>query len=126
MNAMAALRQYQSVNTQSQVHDASPHRLIQMLMEGGLSRIAQAKGSMEREQFAQKGMLIAKAAAIIAGLREALNFEAGGELAQNYANLYDYMSRRLSDANRSNEAEILDEVSGLLRTIKEGWDGIPQ
>ncbi|GLU38159.1 flagellar export chaperone FliS [Pseudomonas sp. NBRC 100443] len=126
MNAMAALRQYQNVNTQSQVHDASPHRLIQMLMEGGLSRIAQAKGSMEREQFAQKGMLIAKAAAIIAGLREALNFEAGGELAQNYANLYDYMSRRLSDANRSNEAEILDEVSGLLRTIKEGWDGIPQ
>ena len=126
MNAMAALRQYQNVNTQSQVHDASPHRLIQMLMEGGLSRIAQAKGSMEREQFAQKGMLIAKAAAIIAGLREALNFEAGGELAQNYANLYDYMSRRLNNANRSNEAEILDEVSGLLRTIKEGWDGIPQ
>ncbi|MDF3936917.1 flagellar export chaperone FliS [Pseudomonas citronellolis] len=126
MNAMAALRQYQNVNTQSQVHDASPHRLIQMLMEGGLSRIAQAKGSMEREQFAQKGMLIAKAAAIIGGLREALNFEAGGEIAQNYANLYDYMSRRLSDANRSNEVEILDEVSGLLRTIKEGWDGIPQ
>ncbi|ANI13944.1 MULTISPECIES: flagellar export chaperone FliS [Pseudomonas] len=126
MNAMAALRQYQSVNTQSQVHDASPHRLIQMLMEGGLSRIAQAKGSMERGQFAQKGVLIAKTSAIIAGLREALNFEAGGELAQGYANLYDYMTRRLGEANRSNDVEILDEVSGLLRTIKDGWDAIPQ
>lgn len=126
MNAMAALRQYQNVNTQSQVHDASPHRLIQMLMEGGLSRIAQAKGSMERAEFAQKGMLIAKCVAIIGGLRESLNFEAGGDLAQNYANLYDYMSRRLGEANRSNDMEILDEVSGLLRTLKEGWDAVAQ
>ena len=126
MNAMAALRQYQNVNTQSAVHDASPHRLIQMLMEGGLSRIAQAKGSMEREEFAQKGMLIGKAVAIIGGLREALNFEVGGELAHNYANLYDYMSRRLGEANRSNDMDILDEVSGLLRTLKEGWDAVAQ
>ena len=126
MNAMAALRQYQNVNTQSQVHEASPHRLIQMLMEGGLSRIAQAKGSMERQEFAQKGMLIAKTSAIVGGLREALNFEAGGELAQSYANLYDYMSRRLGEANRSNNVEILDEVSGLLRTLKEGWDAVAQ
>lgn len=126
MNAMAALRQYQSVNTQSAVHDASPHRLIQMLMEGGLSRIAQAKGSMEREEFAQKGMLIGKTVAIIGGLREALNFEVGGDLARNYADLYDYMNRRLSEANRSNDLEILDEVSGLLRTLKEGWDAVAQ
>lgn len=45
MNAMAALKQYQSVNTQAQVFDATPHRLIQMLMEGGISRLAQAKGA---------------------------------------------------------------------------------
>ena len=51
MNAMAALKQYQTVNTQAQVFDASPHRLIQMLMEGGLTRLAQAKGAMERGQW---------------------------------------------------------------------------
>ncbi|KAF1053170.1 MAG: Flagellar secretion chaperone FliS [Stenotrophomonas maltophilia] len=124
MNAMAALRQYQNVNTQSQLHDASPHRLIQMLMEGGLGRIAQARGAMDRGEFAQKGMLIAKTVGIIGGLREALNFDAGGELAQNYAELYDYMNRRLGEANRNNDAGILDEVSNLLRTMKEGWDGI--
>lgn len=41
MNAMAAMRQYQNVSTQAQAIDASPHRLIQMLMEGGLTRMAQ-------------------------------------------------------------------------------------
>ena len=83
MNAMAALKQYQTVNTQAQVFDASPHRLIQMLMEGGLSRLAQAKGAMERGQVALKGELLGKAIAIIGGLREGLDLRQGGELAAN-------------------------------------------
>ena len=73
MNAMSAMRQYQTVNTQAQVADASPHRLIQMLMEGGLSRLAQAKGAMLHGQAAQKGELISKAIGISGGLREGLD-----------------------------------------------------
>jgi flagellar protein FliS len=34
MNPMRALRQYQKVNTHAQISEASPHRLVQMLMEG--------------------------------------------------------------------------------------------
>ena len=124
MNAMAALKQYQTVNTQAQVFDASPHRLIQMLMEGGLSRLAQAKGAMERGQVALKGELLAKAIAIIGGLREGLDLRQGGELAANLDSLYEYMSSRLLQANRSNDVAIIDEVAGLLREVKSGWDGI--
>ena len=124
MNAMAALRQYQTVNTQAQVMDASPHRLIQMLMEGGLTRLAQARGAIERGQLAQKGELISKAIGIVGGLREALNPEQGGELALNLDRLYGYMTERLLEANRSGDAAILDEVSGLLREVKSGWDAI--
>lgn len=124
MNASAALRQYQTVNRNAQVLEASPHRLIQMLMEGGLERIAQARGALERGQVALKGELIGKAVAIIGGLREALNPEAGGEYAANLDSLYEYMMRRLTEANRHSDVERLDEVSGLLRKVKEGWDGI--
>lgn len=126
MNAMAALRQYQTVNTQSQVADASPHRLIQMLMEGGLSRLAQAKGAMLYGQNAQKGELISKAIGIIGGLREGLDLEAGGEIAANLDRLYDYMVSRLFEANVSNEPEMLDEVHQLLSQIKTAWDAIGQ
>jgi flagellar protein FliS len=126
MNAMAALKQYQSVNTQAQVFDATPHRLIQMLMEGGISRLAQAKGAMERGQVALKGELISKAIAIIGGLREGLNLEQGGELAGNLDSLYDYMISRLVEANLQNEAALLDEVAELLRNVKTGWDAISQ
>ena len=126
MNAMAALRQYQSVNTQAQVADASPHRLIQMLMEGGLSRLAQAKGAMLHGQGAQKGELISKAIGIIGGLREGLDLNQGGEIAANLDRLYDYMVSRLVEANISNEPALLDEVAGLLRNIKTAWDAIGQ
>ncbi|MDH4581042.1 flagellar export chaperone FliS [Pseudomonas sp. BN415] len=126
MNAMAALKQYQSVNTQAQAVDASPHRLIQMLMEGGLTRLAQARGAIERGQLAQKGELIGKAIAIIGGLRDGLNFEQGGDIAANLDALYAYMVSRLLEANLKSDAALVDEVAGLLRNVKTGWDGIAQ
>ncbi|MFU2927663.1 flagellar export chaperone FliS [Pseudomonas paraeruginosa] len=124
MNAMAAMRQYQNVSTQAQAIDASPHRLIQMLMEGGLTRLAQARGALERGEVALKGELIGKTIAIAGGLREGLNFEAGGELAANLDRLYEYMSMRLTEANLKNDASKLEEVAELLRNIKSGWDAI--
>ncbi len=124
MNAMAALRQYQSVDTHAQVLSASPHQLIQMLMEGGLTRIAQARGAMMRGQTGVKGELISKSVAIIGGLREALNFDQGGEIATNLDSLYEYMTGRLLQANRSNDPAMLEEVALLLREIKSSWDAI--
>jgi flagellar protein FliS len=124
MYSRSALQQYQQVNAHAQVSEASPHRLIQMLQAGALDRIAQAQGAMSRGQTEMKGMLIGKAIDIIGGLREGLNLEAGGELAANYDRLYDYMARRLIEANRKNDARILDEVAGLMRELKAGWDGI--
>ena len=124
MNAMTAMRQYQSVNNQAQAIEASPHRLIQMLMEGGLTRLAQARGAMERNQTALKGELVSKAIAIVGGLRQGLNVEQGGELAVNLDNLYAYMTTRLMEANLKNDPAILEEVSDLLREVKTGWDAI--
>lgn len=124
MNAMAALRQYQTVNTQVQVLDASPHRLIQMLFEGGLARLAQAKGALERGQTSLKGELLGKAIAIIGGLREGLDHQKGGEVAANLDSLYEYMVSRLVEANVNNDVALVDEVAGLLREVKTGWDGI--
>ncbi|WP_421683857.1 flagellar export chaperone FliS [Stutzerimonas urumqiensis] len=124
MNAMAAMRQYQNVGLKVQVNEADPHKLIQMLMQGGLDRIAQAKGALERGALAEKGELISKAIGIVGGLRSALDKSVGGELAENLDRLYDYMTMRLFEASRGNDAAKLDEVAGLLREVKSGWDAI--
>ncbi|MDO8332834.1 MAG: flagellar export chaperone FliS [Pseudomonas sp.] len=124
MNALTAMRQYKSVNTQAQAVDASPHRLIQMLMEGGLARLAQARGAMERGEVGKKGELIGQAISIVGGLREGLNLEQGGEIAANLDKLYEYMIVRLLAANLHNDLAPLEEVAGLLRNVKAGWDAI--
>ena len=124
MNPMLALRQYQKVGAQAQTSEASPHRLVQMLMEGGLDRIAQAKGAMERQDIPAKGMLISKAIAIVGGLREGLDLEKSIDSLGNLDNLYIYMMKRLAEANIKTDPSILDEVADLLRTVKDGWDAI--
>jgi len=124
MYAMSAMKQYQQVGVQAQVNDADPHRLIQMLMQGGMDRIAQAKGAMEREAFAEKGVLIGKALGIVGGLRDALDKSIGGELAENLDRLYEYMTMRLFEANKENDIEKLNEVGRLLGEIKLAWDQI--
>jgi len=118
------MKQYQQVGVQGQVAEASPHRLIQLLMQGGLDRIYQAKGAIEFGRIAEKGELIGKSIAIIGGLREALDLKVGGELAQNLDRLYEYMIMRLTEANRKNDPAPLGEVAELLREVKSGWDGI--
>lgn len=124
MNRMAALRQYQKVNSQAQTAVATPHRLVQMLMEAGLDRIAQAKGAIERKDIAAKGVLIGKAIEIVGGLREGLDMEKQAQALAHVDNLYVYMMQRLAQANIKSDLKILDEVSGLLTTVKEGWDAI--
>ncbi|KMT56809.1 flagellar export chaperone FliS [Pseudomonas fildesensis] len=126
MNPMRALRQYQKVNSHAQVSEASPHRLVQMLMEGGLDRMAQAKGALSRGDIAQKGLMLGKAIEIISGLRDGLEPEKAEDPAsvQRLDALYDYMSNRLVEANQVNDVEMIDEVARLLITVKTGWDAI--
>jgi flagellar protein FliS len=124
MNSYSAVQNYSSVKVHSSVETASPHRLIQMLLEGALERIAQAKGAMVQNQIARKGELIGKAVAIVGGLQGSLNDKEGGALAANLDGLYDYIIRRLSQANHENNTEYLDECGRLLGEIKTAWDAI--
>ncbi|MCH4881129.1 flagellar export chaperone FliS [Pseudomonas sp. TMW22090] len=126
MNPMRALRQYQKVNSHAQISEANPHRLVQMLMEGGLDRIAQAKGALARGDVAEKGLMLGKAIDIIIGLRDGLDAEKSDnpDYVQQLESLYVYMTNRLMEANLKNDVTMMDEVMGLLVTVKSGWDAI--
>ncbi|MFN2308629.1 MAG: flagellar export chaperone FliS [Gammaproteobacteria bacterium] len=124
LNPQAALQQYKNLNASTQVASASPHRLIQMLLDGALEKIRLARSFMQQGRLGEKAQHITWAISIIDGLRVSLNKDAGGELAQHLEDLYDYMTRRLTETNLHNDPAILDEVAGLLGQIKEAWDAI--
>jgi flagellar protein FliS len=119
------LARYAQVAGGAEVAYASPHRLVQMLMEAALDKIAIATGQASRRDFEAKGKSITWAVSIINGLRGSLNLEEGGDIARNLDDLYDYMVRRLLDANAASDPLILEEVAGLLGEVKAGWDAIP-
>lgn len=125
MNASLAMNKYRQVGVHSAVMDATPHRLVQMLMEGVLEKVALAKGNIARNEIAKKGENISKAITIVGGLQASLNKEAGGELSENLSNLYDYIARRLVMANIRSDERILDEITNLITEVKAGWDAIP-
>lgn len=118
------LRRYEQLGVQQALDDkVRAHLLIDMLLRGGLERVAKARDHMRRGDN-DKGVLISQAISILDGLRASLSLEAGGEIAFNLDNLYEYCQRRLLSANRSNDLAILDEVSSLLREISNAWDAI--
>ncbi|NQZ53502.1 MAG: flagellar export chaperone FliS [Piscirickettsiaceae bacterium] len=120
-----ALDGYGKGAIESEINYASPHRIIQMLIDGALSKIATAKGCIERGELVEKGRQITWGMNIIQGLRTSLDAEKGGEVAANLNSLYEYMSRKLLEANVDNNPELLDEVIRLLSEVKVGWDNIP-
>jgi len=123
-NARSALNQYSQNAITSGIESATPHRLIQMLMEGALDKIASAKGHMNRNELLPKGRQIGCAISIIDGLKLSLDKDKGGDIAQNLEDLYIYMERRLNEASLENDVTALDEVSALLKEIKTAWDAI--
>lgn len=119
-------QQYQQVNVTSEVLEADPHRLIQLLMEAALTRMSQAKAAIERNDMALKASLLGRVTDIIQTLQSSLDHSAGGEVSANLDRLYDYMVRRLLEATRHNDLAMIDEVIRLLLEVKTGWDGIRQ
>lgn len=126
MNGLSAINAYRSVSTQRAVVDPDPHGLVLMLIDGAIEKTATALGRLRGNDIAEKGRLISGSIAIVDTLRANLDHEAGGELAGNLERLYDYMVRRLLEANLRNDAEGLNEVISLLKEIREAWRAIPQ
>ncbi|MFN4263894.1 MAG: flagellar export chaperone FliS [Thioalkalivibrionaceae bacterium] len=117
---------YLQSGARSEATVATPHRLVQMLFESLLEKLAVAKGAMARRDTVSKIERIDRALEILHHLRALLDHDRGGEVAANLDALYEYASARLFEANRHDDIAALDEVVSLIREIKSGWDGIKQ
>lgn len=121
MNTQAALKSYKNVHVDAGVESASSHRLIEMMFDGLLSRLAQAKGAIQQEDMELKGKKITDAISIVLGLRDSLDLETGGDVAANLDNLYDYIQRTLWQANLKNDAALVNECGTLVSQISSAW-----
>ena len=115
---------YQRNQVTTGVAGADPHQLIQLLLDGATERMALARGCIERGDPAGKGERISRTIASVEALRASLNFDVGGGLADRLDSLYDYVIRRLLDANLHADVAALDEASELMEEIRSAWVAI--
>lgn len=121
---MQAIRHYQSAGVGSATHGASPQQLVAMLFEGALDRVARARGAALNGDRATRLSNVRSSIAIIEHLRLCLDHSAGSLSARLDA-LYDYVLRRLTQANAAEDPAMFEDVAAVLRPIKDAWDTLP-
>ena len=118
------IKAYKTNILEAEMSVADPHRVIQLLMNGLMERLAMAKGAIDRKDYEAKAVAISKAQAIINGLQDSIDMTQG-EISERLYALYDYMKQRVMDASINMDKQPLDEVANLMITIKIAWDKIP-
>ncbi|GAB1596626.1 flagellar export chaperone FliS [Lysobacter claricitrinus] len=124
MSHHALASQYRQTAVSSAVLEADPHRLVALMFAGLRERLQLAAACIDAGNVARKGQAISEASTIVGHLAGSLNMDAGGEIAQNLLALYDYVQRRLLEANVANDTATLRECDGLIADIESAWTAI--
>jgi flagellar secretion chaperone FliS len=109
---------------ESRILSADALELVRMLFQACTGSVREARRHLAEGDIAARARCITRAHEILVELTSSLDHERGGDLSRRLAELYDYMQRRLLDANLEQVDAPLAEVLGLLSTLSEGWEGI--
>ena len=109
---------------ESRILSAGPIDLVRLLYQASIGAVEDARRHLAAGEIAARSRSISKAHRILVELTGALDHQRGAEISQRLAQLYDYMERRLIEANLEQSDAPLEEVRGLLATVAEAWEGI--
>ncbi len=115
---------YQQNSVAGAIETADAHQLVNLLLDGAMDRIAQARGHLQHGNVAAKGSCISKAVAIVGELRDSLDHQVDPAFSQRLESLYEYVTRRLLYAQLHDNLAALDEAARLLAPVREAWLGI--
>ena len=105
----------------NQVQTASPEQLLLMLYDGALRFLRQARQNLDEGDRIGTLEKKSRAVAILTELSNTLDFEQGGEIAENLDGLYWYMIRELTQANTKDASEPLQVAENILEELRDGW-----
>ncbi|MEL4181268.1 MULTISPECIES: flagellar export chaperone FliS [unclassified Roseateles] len=115
---------YSKVGLETDVHGASPHRLISMLFDGLFDAMTQARGAVQNGNNELKNRALTRAVRILdEGLKAGLNLDSG-PLAKDLNDLYAYLCMRLTRANLHSDAAAIEECQRILSPVREAWTAI--
>ena len=126
MNSIARAAAYDDMATKSIVMGASSHGLVTILFEELDSSLKAAEFFHDHQDDANMRKSLTKASRVLAGLQGSLDFNKGGEIAVNLAELYRFCINELMKANVSADKEAVAAVRGLISPIHKAWNDMPE
>lgn len=118
---MAVLNPYAQY-ANSKILTASPAELTLMLYEGAIKFGNIATMAMEKKDIQKASDNIKKVRRIVDELNNTLNMKY--PVAKDFERVYNYLLRRLVDANVSKDPEDMEEIVGHLRSMRDTWKGV--
>lgn len=115
---MALPNAYTQYNN-SKIMTASPAELTLMLYEGAIKFCNIAEQAVEEKDIQKAHNNIRKVQNIIGYLQSTLDTRY--PVAQDFINIYDYLSKRLVEANVKKDKEILEEINMHLHSVQDNW-----
>ncbi len=106
-----------------EVLSASPERLVVLLVEQLVVQMERARIGMEREDLMLQVAGLQKARAILGELLATLDFEQGGEIAANLADLYQFLLVELLDVDRGPNVVLMRRLIGIAGQLRDGFAG---
>ena len=113
--AMNAAQLYQG----NRVSTASPAELTLMLYDGAIKFCNIAIGALEKGDNQKANTNLIKAQKIIVEFRTTLDFKY--PVAQQFDIVYDYIYRRLVEANINKDKDIAEEALKYIREMRDTW-----
>ncbi len=104
---------------QNSINTATPEELTLMLYNGLVKFIMQAQTGIEEKNLEKANNSIIRSQDIIREFQVTLNMKY--EVAHSLALIYDYMYRRLVEANMKKDRDILEEVLGFAKELRDTW-----
>ena len=111
------IKQYQK----NQIETASQEQILVMLYNGAIQFLNVAKKAMQEKDIEGTHNNIIGAQKIIKEFQSTLDMANGGEIAQNLFGLYEYLNKKLVDANIHKNMDDLDEVLNHMKDLRDTW-----
>lgn len=111
----------QTAYREMEILNANPERLVQIVYDIAVRSIVSARECLAQKDVRGRVRHINNVFSALVELTSGLDFEAGKEIAENYARIYDYCQRRLVEGNVRQDDSILTEVQSLLGDLQEAW-----
>jgi len=94
---------------------ATPEQLQLMLYDGAIRQAMQGRDAIERKDYEASFLRLTRAQNILLEMQAGLNYEVNRPLCERMASIYNFIYRKLIDANVPRKVADVDDALKVLR-----------